>query len=370
MSTERERTFICSVDQARTLSEGFVPHHITQTYLSPLGASDELRTRRDSTDYTDPVFTATVKRGQGEYREEQEVDLLPASYNKLGVYTCAALIKNRYQLDPQAGITLDTYPGNYHHRLWGRIEVEQQPGSGDIGLFNIASLGVGDLTEITGVALSGNRHIATELPRPSLETTPMSNVLSKIRTELGTARQPVIVTLGGPSASGKTTLLEKFKREFGDACTVISTDNYYIGKTRMRREMPEGHAGNFDHPDAIDTRRIARDLARLRQGQTIDLPWYDMKTSEPELSSPLAPSPLIIVEGLVANHPDVRNTSNLSLNLTAPVEERLRRRAQRDIARKGHDAGTTMDIFMNQVEPSYLTYHAPNDAGADYTISS
>ena len=372
MSTERERKFFCDFSQMTQLIDNRNsqdPHFITQHYLTALDADTELRIRRTASAYDDNQYAATRKVGHGEYRDETEISITPLAYRSLGELACASLYKERYTLW-QPGVTLDRFTTGVS-RLWGLIEAEQQPDGEDIGLFDPLSLGVGTMSEVTGQPDFTSRYSARELTLPEAQYGSYEETSMRIRELLKNASQPVIVTLGGPSASGKSTLLERFKADFGDQCTTISTDNYYIGKTRMRTEMPTGEIQNFDHPAAIDTARLARHLQQLHRGETIELPWYDMKTSEPvPYTSDFSPSSLIIVEGIVANQPVLRELSDLSICLTAPLATRLERRAQRDTERKGYDYATTMANFLNLVEPSYQAYHAPEDAHADITLQS
>ena len=96
-----------------------------------------------------------------------------------------------------------------------------------------------------------------------------------------------------------------------------------------------------------------------------------MKSSEPSgLYETVTPNDIIIIEGIAANLPAIRQLSDHSLTLSTPVEERLRWRIARDITRKGQTLEQVLSIFMNHVEPSYQAYFAKHDAAADYTISS
>lgn len=369
MPIERERKFITSIDQAKQLTEGLIPTHLTQHYLSPAGVDHELRIRRAASEFTDPIFTTTLKQGHGEYRQETENLLAPTAYLALSALSHGAILKNRHALN-LPGLTLDTYRSG-PARLYGVLEIEQTEQTSDIGLFDPRSLGVGDITEVTGLPYFSNRYLATtiEQTEPTMtKTASLPEIYDQIESLPG---KPAIITLGGPSGSGKTTILEQFHARYGDRCTTISTDDYYIGKTAMRTRMPEGHTTNFDHPAAIDTARLARDLASLRACQTIEKPLYDMLHSEPiGWSEAVAPNDIIIVEGLAANLPEIREHSDLTLALSAPVEERLRRRIERDTTRKGHAPEQTLDVFMNYVEPNYQTYFAPHDAEVDYQIDS
>lgn len=203
---------------------------------------------------------------------------------------------------------------------------------------------------------------------------PTITTLKQIYSHIDNIRQltrPTIITLSGPSGSGKTTILEHLKTHYGSACTAISTDDYYIGKTAMRTKMPAGHTTDFDHPAAMDITRLAHDIQTLRAGRPINRPRYDMTISEPTDQTTIThPTPLIIIEGLAANLPRIREHSDLSITVTAPRNKRLCRRMERDITRKGYTPEQTRDIFMNHVEPSYQTYFAPYDNETDITISN
>lgn len=370
MSIERERKFITSIDQAHQLAGDRSPTHITQHYLSPTDTDDELRIRSLVSGFTDSAYVATIKQGHGEYRLETEIPLLATAYLTLSTQALATLLKNRYEL-PTPGLTLDRCHGE-PASSFGILELEQMEAAPDIGLFDPRSLNVGDMTEVTGLPDFSSRSIATPIAHAERESLPLEYAFATIKDLLRRSdNHPVIITLSGPSGSGKTTLLSTFTKRFGDACTFISTDDYYIGRTAMQTKMPEGHATNFDHPAALNTTQLARDIQALRAGHTINRPHYDMTISEPTgQTTATRPTPLIIIEGLAANLPTIRENSDLSITLTSPIQERLRRRMERDITRKGHTPERTLDIFMNHVEPSYQTYFAPHDNETDITISN
>lgn len=201
--------------------------------------------------------------------------------------------------------------------------------------------------------------------------TTVSELLGAIENRLLTPEASTVVTLSGPSASGKSTILDRIKQSYNSACTVLSSDDYYIGKTRMQHEMPAGQADNFDHPAAVDTTQLQHDIAELQAGRTILAPIYNMMTSEPLMEKRVVETtPLIIIEGLAANLEEVRELSTLSVSVYAPLTERLQRRIARDILRKGHSAEETTAYFMQVVEPAYAEYYEPSDQKVDFVIEN
>lgn len=366
MTTERERKFKTSLDQARILTYNTKGIEIEQLYLSPLGSNDELRIRKIG---TDGLF-ATLKQGSGERREETEVGITPIAWRVIGPQAVARVLKTRYYLDLARNITLDTYPAGLA-RHYGLLEIEESLND-DITDFDPYELGAGDIPEVTGLKSASNRHLATPLERAEKTATATTNdLLRAVHAIYDPAGTPQILTIGGPSASGKSTLLKTLQQQYGSDITILTSDNYYIGKTRMQREMPTGQEDNFDHPRAIDTARLASDLSNLQARQSVTTPIYDMLASEPLTGTEQhSPTPLIVVEGLVANHPELRKLSRLSAALDAPLNERLVRRIERDRTRKAHTPETTMSTFLNIVEPSYHAHYAGFDRTADLHIDT
>lgn len=230
---------------------------------------------------------------------------------------------------------------------------------------------MGEFAEVTGSLDFYSRQLGQEWYIPQPYAVSLDSAVSEIKHKVKNANRPTIINISGASGSGKSTRLDYIKRVFGGDCTTLSTDDYYIGKTRMAKEMPAGEEENFDHPSAIDTGKLVEHIDSLRRGVKIERPNYSMRTSEPyEKTTTIEPSKLIIVEGISANLPELRRDSDLTLFVAATIEKRLRRRINRDVERKGYDPERTMDLFMNVVEPNYLEHYAEHDYRTDIFIDA
>ena len=65
--------------------------------------------------------------------------------------------------------------------------------------------------------------------------------------------RPLIIGIAGGTGSGKTTLVENLKEQFGADISVLPHDNYYAAHHDMSLE--ERQTLNYDHPAAFDTDR-------------------------------------------------------------------------------------------------------------------
>jgi uridine kinase len=368
---EKERKFIGPASEGRRLIARNDPGtRITQWYLSPEDSEHELRVR-ESVAADGTRYQATLKTGHGLERGESEVDITPKAAEQLQRSALASIGKTRHHLPYQRGLTIDTFHAG-GMRLYSMIELEQLANEPDIMCFTMESLGLNGLIEVTGARFASNRFLAKELadlelPKP--QTT--DDIAEMIDQLINTSSRPIIASFSGPSASGKSTVIEYLQMRFSENAVTISTDDYYKGHTRMKQELAPEHADNFDHPASIDTLELASHLEALQNGKTILRPTYSMKTGERTGEyEEIHPAPLILLEGLVANHPQLRHYADISTMIRANPATRLARRMKRDLERTDWTAEEIMSYVMNTAEPTYIEYHQTNDMAADYCINT
>ena len=115
------------------------------------------------------------------------------------------------------------------------------------------------------------------------------------------------VMLAGPSSSGKTTSANRLAtqlRVHGRKPILMSLDDYYID----REKIPFGPDGKRDleHINTIDTDLFREDMAKLLNGEEVELPSFNFKTGLREWHGhklQLHKDSVIIVEGLHGLNP-------------------------------------------------------------------
>lgn len=174
-----------------------------------------------------------------------------------------------------------------------------------------------------------------------------------------------IIGIVGASGSGKTTVARELAELAGNV-SLMSQDNYYIG-------LPDGMDSknwNFDDPAVIDLEHLARDLAALKRGETVEGPRYIFSTHKraPDTVT-LKPAPLIIVEGLFLFLPQhLRDVFDLKIFIEVPMEVCLERRVARDVVERGRTAEIIRHRWAEQVEPMYIKHVEPTRAFADLLL--
>ncbi|MFA6173268.1 MAG: AAA family ATPase [Kiritimatiellales bacterium] len=176
---------------------------------------------------------------------------------------------------------------------------------------------------------------------------------------------PRIIGIVGASGSGKTTVAQELAELTGNA-SLMSQDNYYISLP----DHIDARDWNFDDPAVIDLEHLARDLAALKRGETVEGPRYIFSTHKraSELVT-LKPAPLIIVEGLFLFLPEsLRNVFDLKIFIDVPLKLCLERRVARDVVERGRTAEIIRQRWAEQVEPMYRKYVEPTRVFADLLL--
>lgn len=160
---------------------------------------------------------------------------------------------------------------------------------------------------------------------------------------------PLIVAIDGRSGVGKSTFARALAARLGGR--VIDGDDFYAGGTGILGDSPESRAAR-----CIDWQAQARVLATLRQGQAASYHAFDWDAFDGSLQATVttvAPAPIILLEGVYAARPDLRDLLDLRLLLRAPDALRLSRLT----AREGKIG--PWETQWHEAEEWYFTHAAP-----------
>ncbi len=178
-----------------------------------------------------------------------------------------------------------------------------------------------------------------------------------------------LILIGGGTCSGKTTIARAIGKRIADLKTVIlSHDNYYKDLSHLPPE--EAAKANFDHPDAIDTPSLLRDLKDMLAGESVYVPDYDFAThSRSEGTLCIANADVIILEGIFAlYYPELLGLSDLKIYVDSDSDIRLARRMQRDILERGRNVESVLNQYLETVKPSHQAFIEPSKKNADIIV--
>ena len=179
----------------------------------------------------------------------------------------------------------------------------------------------------------------------------------------------LIIGIAGGTGCGKTTVVNTILNELPEGeVGVISQDSYYKDTSHLSYE--ERVAINFDHPQSIDFKLLAKHLKLLRQGKAIEQPIYSFvehnRTGNTIITKPRK---VMIVEGiLILTNPEIRDLFDIKIFVHADSDERLIRRLKRDISERGRDIDEVLTRYQTTLKPMHEQFIEPMKVYADIII--
>jgi uridine kinase len=181
--------------------------------------------------------------------------------------------------------------------------------------------------------------------------------------------KPYIIGVAGGSGSGKTYFARELQRWLGNSnCEIVYQDNFYIDQSA--KFDFDGGSVNFDHPDSIDSKLLARHLAQLKSGAAVEIPIYDFATHKRRTETlTVRPVPVVLVDGILIFHwPEVRALFDEMVFFDTPEELRFQRRLERDVKERGRTPTGVQNQFNSQVKPMHDQFVEPSKSFATTVV--
>ena len=179
---------------------------------------------------------------------------------------------------------------------------------------------------------------------------------------------PVIILIGGGTGSGKSTLASNINGRLSDYTTLISMDDYY--KDQSAVPEAERELINYDSPEVVDIELLSGNIAKLRNGESIEEPIYDFATHTRKAETThIESSPVIIVEGIMAlRFESLRSKANVKLYVDVDDDERIIRRILRDTSARSRNLESIVYQYRSTVKPMHQLVVDPTKKYADFIL--
>jgi len=178
----------------------------------------------------------------------------------------------------------------------------------------------------------------------------------------------ILIGVAGGTGCGKTTLTRRLKEHFGDDVTVVGHDSYY--KLQEGVSLEERTRQNYDHPSAFDTDLLIEHLRALKRGEPIACPVYSFTDfNRTDRTVTVFPAKVIIVEGvLIFQNPILREMFDIKIFVETDADERILRRALRDVEDRGRSLQSVVKQYLTTVKPMHEQYVEPSRKYADIIV--
>ena len=181
-----------------------------------------------------------------------------------------------------------------------------------------------------------------------------------------------ILTLAGPSCSGKTTTAEMLKQEFaaiGKHLHTISIDDFYYDRdVLIARSRARGGEIDYDSPETVDVPRFAAVVREITSEPVACVPRFSFREGRRTGMRQIActPSDAFLFEGIQAVYPEltrylagspyealfisVESAIEVGGTVFEPREVRFLRRLVRDYKFRATDAENTYTIWQSVLD--------------------
>ena len=222
-------------------------------------------------------------------------------------------------------------------------------------------LHVSNVGEMNSIIASGG---ATQLVLS--QEAMMEKKIGDIAEEIAKRKHVRFVMIAGPSSSGKTTFSHRLSTQLlacGLKPHAIATDNYF----RNRDDTPRDKNGQYDFEclGAMDVEQFNKDMTRLLNGETVEIPSFNFKKGIREYNGDfltLGPQDVLVIEGIHCLNDELSYSlpkeskyriyisclTALNIddhNYIPTTDARLLRRIQRDARTRGFSAKATLDMW-------------------------
>ena len=181
--------------------------------------------------------------------------------------------------------------------------------------------------------------------------------------------KPYIIGVAGGSGSGKSTFAQRIREAFPDQVSLISCDNYYLPHDDLTLE--ERANLNYDAPYSLEFDLMVRHLEQLKSGKTAQCPVYDFtRHTRGDAVTEIQHRPIILIDGILIFHdPALRACMDLKIYVETDADERILRRARRDMRERGRDLDSVIQQYLATVKPMHNAYVEPTKVFADIILN-
>lgn len=178
-----------------------------------------------------------------------------------------------------------------------------------------------------------------------------------------------VIGIAGGTGSGKSTFTARIKAAFPDKVAVLYHDNYY--KAHDNISFEERKTINYDHPNSLETDLLIEHVKSLKNDKSVDAPTYDFtQHTRAEATLHIEPKPIIIIEGILTlQNVELVNLMDIKIFVEADADERILRRAIRDVKERGRDLEGVAEQYLQTVKPMHYLYVEPTKNVADIVIN-
>ncbi|MBD3419472.1 MAG: hypothetical protein GF398_05070 [Chitinivibrionales bacterium] len=173
------------------------------------------------------------------------------------------------------------------------------------------------------------------------------------------AAAPVIIAVGGPGGTGKTTFCARLSQLLPQS-VVVRLDDYKTSRSTRQDKNVFGA-----HPCANKITLIKKHIGLLKRGQSISKPVYNAVSGEADATEAVQPGRFVILDGEISTYKEFRAGVDISIFIDSDWKTQLSTRINRDIDLRGYSREKAIATFLQSNLREFARFGAESKAWAD-----
>jgi len=171
--------------------------------------------------------------------------------------------------------------------------------------------------------------------------------------------EPVVIAIGGPGGTGKSTFAADLAARLGNAA-ILTLDDY-----KTPRETRAGLNLFGAAPEANRMDLIADHLGCIRQGRGFDRPVYDMDRGAALETERFEPARFNLIDGEISTYPAFRELVDFAVFVDSDWKTQLQTRISRDIEQRGYSREKAIATLLQSNLREFAEHGAASKQWAD-----
>jgi len=188
---------------------------------------------------------------------------------------------------------------------------------------------------------------------------PEQVVAELLHAIFGGRTTPVLVAVGGPGGTGKSTFAKALAAELEEAA-VLHLDDYKTSRAFRAERNIFG-----PHPEANKLELLKDHLVEMKAGRSFRRPLYNKETGEATDSTPYKAEHFNLLDGEIASYREFRELVDFTIFIDSDWKTQLATRVDRDIGDRGYDRDKAIATFLQSNLREFSEYGAESKKWAD-----
>lgn len=190
-----------------------------------------------------------------------------------------------------------------------------------------------------------------------------SEVLHHLSDWRKSSKKPLLVGIGGPGGSGKSTLTHWLHGEIRES-QILTLDDFRLPRAERKQT---GHYGS--HPAGNDLFKLQQTLLSAKKGEPIRQPVFDREKGCVLNERELPEHSVLLVDGELTTHQPIRSHLDRLIVVNTSLSRQLSTRMNRDRRDRGVTLQKALHLFWQSNLQDYPRYGAAGEQFADLYLT-